>query len=143
MGRKGGATYTKKRGAAPLRNRAVLFLEQTTWGELARRVKEQLARLEPTLGYNGCEKSHMVRHQRVEHQLPQNSTEQTGERCRKDKEEGGAASILNSKGEFNQWPIPRLVVEEKDVDTKLERRNLKQREKQETHLAMEQVDCDW
>ena len=34
-----------------LRTRVVLFLEQTPMGELARRVREQLVRMEDILGY--------------------------------------------------------------------------------------------
>ena len=34
-----------------LKTRAVLFLEQTPFGELATRIKEELQRLEPTLGF--------------------------------------------------------------------------------------------
>ena len=44
----GGGT---KPSTVQLRTRAVLFLEQTPHGELARRMKEQLQRLEPTLGF--------------------------------------------------------------------------------------------
>ena len=34
---------------------------------------------------------------------------------------GGAASILNSKSEFNRCQIPRLVVEIEDEETRLRR----------------------
>ena len=46
-----GAGSRPKKGNTPLRTRAVLFLEQTPQGELARRIREQIQILEPTLGY--------------------------------------------------------------------------------------------
>ena len=46
-----GVPGKMKKDVAALKTRAVLFLEQTPQGELARRIKEQLQNLEPTLGY--------------------------------------------------------------------------------------------
>ena len=48
-----GGKKPKKSGSsgATLKTRAVLFMEQTPGGELARRMREQLVSLEPTLGY--------------------------------------------------------------------------------------------
>ena len=48
-----GNRGTKRhRGESPPKTRAVLFIEQTPGGELSRRIKELLQRLEPTLGYS-------------------------------------------------------------------------------------------
>ena len=48
MGRSG----KERKGATPPKVRAVLFVEQTPLGELAKRVRELITRLEPTLGYS-------------------------------------------------------------------------------------------
>ena len=48
----GRKTNVKKtRSGAHLKTRAALFVEQTPQGELARRLKEQMVKLEPILGY--------------------------------------------------------------------------------------------
>ena len=41
----------KKSGTKDLKVRAVLFMEQTPFGELARRAREIISRLEGTMGY--------------------------------------------------------------------------------------------
>ena len=51
-GARRGAVPKKRLGAAPLKTRAVLFVEQTPQGELAKRIKEQLIKMESILGYS-------------------------------------------------------------------------------------------
>ena len=46
-----GKPAPHSRGNKEMKTRAVLFVEQTPQGELARRMKELLTRLEPTLGF--------------------------------------------------------------------------------------------
>ena len=46
-----GGSRTKKEGATRVKTRAVLFVDQSPQGELAKRLREQLSGLEPTLGY--------------------------------------------------------------------------------------------
>ena len=48
---KGGRRPKKPVKETSMRTRAVLFVEQTPYGELAKRVRELLQRLEPTLGF--------------------------------------------------------------------------------------------
>ena len=123
-------------------------------GETARSIQE---RAEEHWGaaHKGCEKSHMVRHQRVEHpgeeptvifKLVSSHKTALGRQVREAiriKRRGGAANILNSKGEFNRCHIPRLVVEEESTDQKLERRKWEQSEKDKKRLELEQEDSDW
>ena len=50
--RKGrGGGKTKKMGSKDLKTRAVIFVDQRPYGELAKRIRELLTKLEPTMGY--------------------------------------------------------------------------------------------
>ena len=245
----------KKTSWSTLKTRAVLFVEQTPFGELAVRVREQLQRLEPTLGYKvrvvertgtsissmfaqssiwggeecgrsecvtctqmvedrpDCtrvgvvyesicykcnpsslekgllktqetnapslyvgetsrsiqeraiehwgaakkndDKSHMVRHQALEHPGEQPTfvfkvvsshrtalNRQIREAVRI-RRRGGAASILNSKSEFNRCQIPRLVVEVEDEETRLRRLEKEKLDQEETLGALDREHSSW
>ena len=246
---------TDRKGAVQLKTRAVLFLEQTPRGELAGKMREQLARLEPTLGFKikvvertgrsiqsmfsqtnlwgdtlcgrepcvtcyqegedkpDCtrvgvvyesictkcnpsalkkgelrsqesaapslyvgessrsiqerarehwdaaikkeEKSHMTRHQGLVHPGEQPeftfklvSTHKTAlsrqiREAVRIRRRGGAASILNSRSEFNRCHIPRLVVEVEDQESKDIRKSWELQERREIEEIMEQDDRAW
>ena len=59
------------------------------------------------------------------------------------KRRGGAANILNSKGEFNRCHIPRLVMEEESSDQKVERRQWEQSERDRMKPELDQEDSNW
>ena len=46
-----GGDVRKQKSTTHLRTRAVMFIDQTPQGELARRVRDQLQKLEMTLGF--------------------------------------------------------------------------------------------
>ena len=52
-------------------------------------------------------------------------------------------NILNSKAEFNRCHIPRLVVEEEDQDTKLERMKLEKEHREELRKILNDNDLTW
>ena len=254
---KGGTRKNTKLGSsgATLKTRAVIFLEQTPGGELARRVREQLVSLEPTLGYRlrvvertgrsiqsifsqtsvwsgvqcgrehcitcnqggedipDCtrrgvvyesictvcnpsslnkgelksqesnhpslyvgetsrsvqeraaehwgaahkeqEKSHMVKHQKLEHpgekpaflfKVVSNHKTALGRQIKEAvriRRRGGAGSILNSKGEFNRCHIPRLIVEPEDEESETRRLAEEQKETKELFESLEEEDVMW
>ena len=51
QGNVGGSGRKDTRGSKKVKTRSVIFVEQTPLGELSRRMKDQLHRLELTLGY--------------------------------------------------------------------------------------------
>ena len=56
---------------------------------------------------------------------------------------GGATNILNSKSEFNRCQIPRLVVEEKDDETRELRLKFEEQELRDLVATLEQDDLSW
>ena len=56
---------------------------------------------------------------------------------------GGAASILNSKSEFNRCQIPRLVVEVEDEETRLRRVENEKLEQEELKGALDREHMSW
>ena len=123
-------------------------------GETARSIQE---RAEEHWGAakKGCDKSHMVRHQNVEHpgeepafifKLVSSHKTALGRQVKEAiriKRRGGAANILNSKGEFNRCHIPRLVMEEESSDQTLERKKWEQSERDKLKLELDQEDSNW
>ena len=103
----------------------------------------------------GEDESHMVRHQKQVHPgaPPQFyfkviSTHRTAlsrqvKEAIRIKKRGGAGGVLNSKSEFNRCYIPRMVVEEEEESSKMDRLAREQTEKEETKLALEQMDETW
>ena len=103
----------------------------------------------------GDEKSHMTRHQAMEHSgeppefifkvVGQHRTalnRQIHEAVRI-RRRGGAASILNSKGEWSRCHIPRLVVEEVDEGSKTEGLRKEQQRMEDITKIMEEDDKTW
>ena len=103
----------------------------------------------------GEDESHMVRHQKQVHPgaPPQFyfkviSTHRTAlsrqvKEAIRIKKRGGAGGVLNSKSEFNRCYIPRMVVEEEEETSKRDRLAREQLEREETQLALEQMDETW
>ena len=101
------------------------------------------------------EKSHMQKHQIMEHDgaapkfifklVSSHKTalsRQVKEAVRI-RRRGGANNILNSRAEFNRCYIPRLVVEEEDKDSMEQRLVDEEQTQQEIKKIMEQDDLSW
>ena len=101
------------------------------------------------------EKSHMHKHQQMEHNgaepefifkvISSHKTalsRQVKEAVRI-RRRGGATNILNSRAEFNRCHIPRLVVEEEDEATKEQRRVAEEQTRREINKIQEQDDLSW
>ena len=97
-------------------------------------------------------KSHMVKHQNLEHpgEPPEFlfkvvSTHKTAlsrqiREAVRIKRRGEASNILNSRSEFNRCYIPRLVVEVEDEE---QQKSREQRDREENELLMEENDKLW
>ena len=103
----------------------------------------------------GDQRSHMVRHQALQHPGEPPSfhfkvvsthrsalSRQIREAVRI-RRRGGAGHILNSKSDFNRCHIPRLVVEEEDDETKKRRLARELQEKQELVESMDKEMEEW
>ena len=103
----------------------------------------------------GDERSHMVRHQKMEHpgeppafvfkvvsshRTALNRQIKEAVRIRR---RGRAASILNSKSEFNRCQIPRLVVEVEDEKSRLKRLEDERLEEEELRGVLDREHSTW
>ena len=117
-------------------------------GETSRTIQERAVE-HLSQARRGDQRSHMVRHQTLQHPGEPPSfqfkvvsshrsalSRQIREAVRI-RRRGGAGQILNSKGEFNRCHIPRLVVEEEDEEVRKRRMDRELREKQEMMMSMD------
>ena len=123
-------------------------------GETSRSIQERA--LEHLGGARrGVERNHMIVHQHLEHpgeppsfvfkvisshKTALNRQIKEAVRIRR---RGGAARILNARGEFNRSHITRLVVEQEEEGSKQERLHLEQVEKDELNQRLMDADKAW
>ena len=101
------------------------------------------------------ERSHMVKHQSMEHaeeppqfifkviSMHRTALNRQIKEAVRIRRRGGAASILNSKSEYNRCHIPRLVVEKEDEEVKKLRKELQNQDKEERSRQLEEEDNCW
>ena len=123
-------------------------------GESSRSIQERASE-HMGAARRGDSKSHMVRHQALEHKgeppdfhfkvvsYHRTALNRQIKEAVRIRRRGGATNILNSKSEFNRCQIPRLVVEEKDDETRELRLKFEEQELRDLVATLEQDDLSW